>query len=183
MEYIQMRDIAAIYPCAMPAMYINGASWAFAEWDEQVGYHYSYLSNSWLIPDIHMTKEPEKMYLVPASIQYKELPEQYIIVSERILRKTVELLICFGHCIWECEKLEPRQIVHVRTRDEPSGEERVLAGELKTCTTDDLSENELQHALDMMKNNPQMDYYLIGRFRNDRWIFLDIFRRDYLEIN
>ena len=177
------RDITAIYPGAMPAMYINGASWAYAEWDEQVGYHYSYLNNSWLIPDTHMAKENEKMYLVPATMHYKELPEQYITVSESILIKTLDLLLRFGHCIWESSKLESRQIVHARTRNEPSGEESVLAGELKTCTTNDLSGNELQHALDILKNNPQMDYFLIGQFRNDRWIFLDIFRRDYLETN
>ena len=180
---MENRDITVIYPGAMPATYISGGSWAYAQWDEQVGYHYSYLNNTWLIPAAaHMAKENEKLYLVPATIQYKELPEQYIIVSDSILRKTLGLLTRFGHCIWECEKREPRQIVHVRTRDEPSGEGRVLAGELKACTTDDFSENEFQHALDMLKNNPQMDYFLIGRFRNG-WIFLDIFRRDYLEIN
>lgn len=180
---MENRNITDIYPGAIPAMYINGASWAYAEWDEQVGYHYSYLSNSWLIPDKYIAKENEKFYLVPATMHYKELPEQYIIASESMLRKTLELLLRFGHCIWESSKLEPQQIVHVRTQDEPSGEGTVLAGELKTCTTDDLSGNELQHALDILKNNPQMDYFLIGLFRHDRWIFLDIFRRDFLEDN
>ena len=179
MENLNEYDITALVPGSMRActMSDRGALWAFAEYDASIGLYFSSLNQCWLLEGY--AHDPHtQLFLVPAMVVNREEPEQYVVATEPILREMVALLQSGQSCIWERSEQKPNEIVGVRTRHIPE-EGTVLTGELHSCLSGAPapSKEDLRRAGQILEENPDLENYLIGKWRKKR-LFLYLCRRD-----
>ena len=175
-------DITALFPGSMRACSMRdaGALWSHSDFDESMGMYFSMLNHRWLLDSSIYGDDRDDLFLIPACVTYKEVPEQYLVASEENLRQTHDLLIAGQCCVWESSEFDPKYIVQVYAKD-TAPEETVFVGELNNNLSCVPSNNELKRVKDVL-NRTDLSCYLIGKLKNSQ-VFLYMFQKDFVDSN
>ena len=171
-------DITALYPESMHAcsMHDAGAMWSYSEFDESMGLYFSHLNNCWLLDSAIYGDDRNDLFLIPAYVAFKDMPDQYVVATETVLRQTHKILLSGQSCVWESSACSPGYIEHVHAKDDTS-EETVSVGEL---SFGNLSGEELQRAREVLETS-ELSCYLIGKMNDNHQVSLYMIRMNFAD--